>query len=65
MRLSPRGRVLPGFGLGLGTSLLYLSLLILLPLAACVLKASELNFDEFRAAVWNDRAVAAYQHRTG
>lgn len=61
MRLSPRGRVLPGFGLGLGTSLLYLSLLVLLPLAACVLKASELNFDEFRAAVWNDRAVAAYQ----
>jgi sulfate ABC transporter permease protein CysW/sulfate ABC transporter permease protein CysT len=61
MRLSPRGRVLPGFGLGLGTSLLYLSLLILLPLAACVLKATELSFDEFRAAVWNDRAVAAYR----
>jgi sulfate ABC transporter permease protein CysW/sulfate ABC transporter permease protein CysT len=53
--------VLPGFGLGLGTSLLYLSLLVLLPLAACVLKAAELSFDEFRAAVWNDRAVAAYQ----
>lgn len=61
MRLSPRGRVLPGFGLGLGTSLLYLSLLVLLPLAACVLKATELSFDEFRAAVWNDRTVAAYQ----
>ena len=61
MRLSPRGRVLPGFGLGLGTSLLYLSLLVLLPLAACGLKAAELSPDEFRAAVWNDRAVAAYQ----
>ena len=61
MRLSPAGRALPGFGLGLGTSLLYLGLLVLLPLAACVLKAAELSFDEFRAAVWNDRAVAAYQ----
>jgi sulfate ABC transporter permease protein CysW/sulfate ABC transporter permease protein CysT len=61
MRLSPRGRVLPGFGLGLGTSLVYLSLLVLLPLAACVLKAAELSPAQFGAAVWNDRAVAAYQ----
>ncbi|MCU0704807.1 MAG: sulfate ABC transporter permease subunit CysW [Fimbriiglobus sp.] len=61
MRLSPRGRVLPGFGLGLGISLLYLSLLVLLPLAACVLKAAELSGSEFAAAVWNPRAVAAYQ----
>ena len=58
--LAPR-RVLPGFGLGLGTTLLYLSVLVLLPLAACALKASELSWDEFRAAVWNDRAIAAYQ----
>lgn len=58
--LTPR-RVLPGFGLGLGTTLVYLSLLVLLPLAACVLKAAELSWDEFRAAVWNDRAIAAYQ----
>ncbi len=57
----PGRRVLPGFGLGLGVSLSYLSLLVLLPLAACTVKASGLTWDEFRAAVWTPRAVAAYQ----
>ena len=37
-------RVLPGFGLALGYTLVYLSLLILLPLGGMVLKASELGF---------------------
>src|SRR4051794_21227829 len=54
-------RVLPGFGLGLGYTVAYLSLLVLIPLAAGFLKASELSFDEFWAAVWTPRAVAAYK----
>ena len=54
-------RVLPGFGLGLGTTLFYLSLLVLLPLAACALKAAELSPREFLDAVWTPRAVAAYK----
>ena len=37
-------RVLPGFGLALGYTLVYLSLLILLPLGGMILKASELGF---------------------
>jgi sulfate transport system permease protein len=53
--------VLPGFGLGLGYTLLYLSLLVLLPLAAGVLKAADLSWGEFVAAVWTPRAVAAYK----
>ena len=39
-------RVLPGFGLALGYTLVYLSLLILLPLGGMVLKASELGFGQ-------------------
>jgi sulfate transport system permease protein len=40
---------------------LYLSLLVLLPLAVCLLKAAGLSWGEFAAAVWNPRAVAAYK----
>src|SRR5262245_48152612 len=53
-------RVLPGFSLSLGYSLLYMSLLILIPLTACFIKASSLSFDQFVAAVWTPRARAAY-----
>lgn len=54
-------RVLPGFGLGLGYTVLYLSLLVLIPLAACLVKAADLSLAEFWAAVWTPRAVAAYR----
>src|SRR5262245_42271587 len=53
-------RVLPGFGLSLGYSVLYMSLLVLIPLTACFIKASALGLDEFLAAVWTERARAAY-----
>lgn len=53
-------RVLPGFGLGLGYTVLYLSLLVLLPLAMAAVAAADLTAPEFWAAVWHPRAVAAY-----
>ena len=53
-------RVLPGFSLTLGYTVFYLSLLVLLPIAACFLKAGELSWQEFWGAVWTDRARAAY-----
>ena len=53
-------RVLPGFSLTLGYTVFYLSLLVLLPIAACFLKAGSLSFDEFWSAVWTERARAAY-----
>lgn len=40
-------RVLPGFGLSLGFTLVYLSLLILLPLSGLLFKASSLSFGQF------------------
>lgn len=53
-------KVLPGFSLSLGYTVFYLSVLVLLPILACFLKAASLTFDEFWSAVWTDRARAAY-----
>ncbi|MFN0054813.1 MAG: sulfate ABC transporter permease subunit CysT [Planctomycetales bacterium] len=53
-------RILPGFRLSLGWTLCYLGLLVVIPLAACVLKASTLTWEEFARAVWTPRARAAY-----
>ncbi len=53
-------RVLPGFSLSLGYAVFYLSALVLVPLAACFLRAASLSWGEFRAAVWNDAARSAY-----
>ncbi len=53
-------RVLPGFSLTLGYTVFYLSVLVLLPLVACFVRAGSLSFDEFYNAVWTERARAAY-----
>jgi sulfate transport system permease protein len=54
-------RVLPGFRLSLGFTVSYLTVLILVPLAACFVKASTLPLDRFWAAVSTERALAAYR----
>jgi sulfate/thiosulfate transport system permease protein len=53
--------VLPGFGLTMGFTLFYLSLLVLLPLAALFLKASSLTWEQMWAAAAAPRALAAYK----
>jgi sulfate transport system permease protein len=55
-----RSRVLPGFLPTISFALTYLALLVLLPLGACILKASTLSWPAFSRAVWNERAIAAY-----
>ncbi len=53
--------VLPGFGLTLGFTLTYLSLIILIPLAALVIRPWELGFSGFFAAITQARVLAALQ----
>jgi sulfate transport system permease protein len=53
-------RVLPGFSLSLGYTVFYLSVLVLLPILACFVRAGTLSFDEFWGAVWTERTRAAY-----
>lgn len=56
-----RRGVLPGYRLALGFVLLYLSLIVLLPLAALVLRTTSLTWTQFVAAVTGPRALAAYR----
>jgi sulfate transport system permease protein len=51
---------LPGVGLALGLTLLYLGLLVLLPLSAVVLRASSLSWAAFWSIVTAPRVVASY-----
>ena len=58
---APRHRILPGFGLSLGFTVVYLSLVVLLPLGALVLRATHVSWEQFAAAVTGPRALAAYR----
>ncbi|HEX9298339.1 MAG TPA: sulfate ABC transporter permease subunit CysT [Polyangiaceae bacterium] len=53
-------KILPGFSLSLGYTVFYLSVLVLVPIAACFVKAGSLSFAEFWGAVWTERSRAAY-----
>ena len=52
---------LPGFGLTMGYTLVYLSALVLIPIAGLFLKAFELSLPEFWRLVTDPRALAAYK----
>jgi sulfate transport system permease protein len=53
--------VLPGFGLSLGFTLTYLSIIVLVPLAAAFLKTAGMTWESFVAAVASPRVLAAYR----
>ena len=54
-------RVLPGFNLTLGFTVLYLSLIVLIPLSALVFKTFTLTLDQFWAAISSPRVLASYR----
>jgi len=53
--------VLPGFSLTLGFSMLYLSLIVLIPLSATFFKAATLGWGGFWDAITEPRVLASYQ----
>jgi sulfate transport system permease protein len=53
-------RVLPGFSLTLGYTMVYLSALVLIPIVVSFTRAASLSWDQFFAAVWSERARSAY-----
>ena len=53
--------VLPGFGLTLGFSTFFLSAVVLLPLAALVMKTATMGWNDFLNVLLNPRAVASYR----
>ncbi|HVP28528.1 MAG TPA: sulfate ABC transporter permease subunit CysT [Myxococcota bacterium] len=56
-----RRSILPGFGITLGVTVTYLSVLVLIPLAALFFKTATLSWAEFLAAVAGPRALASYR----
>jgi sulfate/thiosulfate transport system permease protein len=58
-------RVLPGFGLSLGFTLLYLSLIVLIPLGGLFLKSATLSWDVFWSTVTDPRVLASYRLSLG
>jgi sulfate/thiosulfate transport system permease protein len=54
-------KVLPGFNLTLGYTLLYLSLIVLIPLSALVFKSLQLSGDQFWNAITSPRVLASYR----
>lgn len=56
-----RHSVLPGFDLALGFTLLYLSLIVLLPLSAAFLKTATMTWPAFWDAVTSPRVLASYR----
>jgi len=54
-------RVLPGFNLTLGYTVLYLSLIVLIPLSALVFKTFQMSWDQFWVAVSSPRVLASYR----
>ena len=57
--------VLPGFGLTLGFTSFFLGAIVLLPLAALVLKAAAMDWNEFVGVLLDKRSIASYRLSLG
>ena len=53
--------ILPGFNLAIGFTLLYLSLIVLIPLSAAFIRTAELTWSEFWTIVTAPRVMASYR----
>ena len=53
--------ILPGFGLTLGFTTFFLSAIVLIPLAALIIKGSSPSFEQLREILLDPRAIASYR----
>jgi sulfate transport system permease protein len=56
-----RKSIVPGFGLTMGFTLTWLSLIVLIPLSALFIRAAGLGWSEFLTVGFSERAMAAYR----
>ena len=61
MPSNSRRSVLPGFGLTLGYTLLYLGIIVLVPLSAAFIKTSSLTWEQLWSTVTAPRVLASYK----
>jgi sulfate transport system permease protein len=59
LRASRRRNVIPGFGISLGFTIVYLSLIILIPLGGVLLKSAGLGWEEFLRIAGDERTLRA------
>jgi sulfate transport system permease protein len=57
----PARRILPGFGLTMGITVTYLTLLVLIPLSAVFIRSSGMGWDGFWTAITGRQVVASYK----
>src|SRR3954467_12724356 len=65
MNMRAQRRVLPGFGLTMGITVLYLSLMVLIPLATLPVRTMTMSWAEFRGTIADPRVVASYRLSLG
>ncbi|WP_217518219.1 sulfate/thiosulfate ABC transporter permease CysT [Vibrio metschnikovii] len=58
-------RVLPGFGASLGTSLFFISLILLLPASGLIIQTSNMSWAEYWQVIADPRVVASYKVTIG
>ncbi|MGF9966315.1 sulfate ABC transporter permease subunit CysT [Bacillus rhizoplanae] len=63
MRKSKRkqGQILPGFGISLGFTMLYVSLFVLIPLSIVFIQTSQLGWSKFFQVITSERVLHSYQ----
>ena len=65
MNMRTQRRVLPGFGLTMGITVLYLSLIVLIPLATLPARTMTMSWAQFRDTITDPRVVASYRLSLG
>ncbi|HEU4935937.1 MAG TPA: sulfate ABC transporter permease subunit CysT [Vicinamibacterales bacterium] len=65
MNMRAQRRVLPGFGLTMGITVLYLSLIVLIPLATLPVRSMTMSWAAFRDTITDPRVVASYRLSLG
>ncbi len=53
--------ILPGFGISLGYTIFYLSIIVLIPIGGLFIKTSALSFGEFWSVITEPRVIASYK----
>lgn len=61
MFLTSRRQIFPGFGISLGSSLLFTCLILLLPLSILLMQVSKMTFMQYWKVITNPQVVAAYK----
>ncbi len=65
MNMRTQRRILPGFGLTMGITVLYLSLIVLIPLATLPARTMTMSWAEFWTTISDPRVVASYRLSLG